>query len=150
MTRGAQASAPSTACTGGRRAGGLGRAAFGAVLACLLVLSAAAAAAAPPPRAQHEIHALIAALGRSGCQFQRNGRWYPAADAQAHLRKKYDWLRKRDLVDSAEQFIARAGTESSLSGRPYQVRCAGRAAQPSAAWLRARLAALRAGTAGTR
>lgn len=121
-----------------------------ALAALVLALSAAAALAAPPADARREIDGLIAALGRSGCQFQRNGRWYPASDAQAHLRRKYDWLRKRDLVDSAEQFIARAGTQSSVSGRAYRVRCAGRAAEPSAAWLRARLAALRAAPADGR
>lgn len=120
------------------------------LVALAFALSAALAHAAPPPAAQREIDGLIAALGASGCQFQRNGRWYPAADAQAHLRRKYEWLRKRDLVDSAEQFIARAGTGSSLSGRPYRVRCAGRAAQASAAWLQAQLAALRADTADAR
>lgn len=121
-----------------------------ALAALMLALSVAAAPAAPPADAQREIDGLIAALGQSGCQFQRNGRWYPAGDAQAHLRRKYDWLRKRDLVDSAEQFIDRAGTGSSLSGQAYRVRCAGRPAEPSAAWLRARLAGLRAAPADAR
>lgn len=121
-----------------------------ALAALVLALSVAAAPAAPPPDAQREIDGLIAALGHSGCQFQRNGRWYPASDAQAHLRRKYDWLRKRDLVDSAEQFIARAGTESSVTGKAYRVRCAGRTAEPAAAWLQARLAALRAAPADGR
>lgn len=121
-----------------------------ALAALVLALSAAAAPAAPPADAQREIDGLIAALGHSGCQFQRNGRWYPASDAQAHLRRKYDWLRKRDLVDSAEQFIVRAGTGSSISGQAYRVRCAGRAAEPAAAWLQGRLAALRAAPADGR
>lgn len=114
-------------------------------LLSLLLLGAAAMAARaePPPQAQREIEQLIQALGASGCQFQRNGKWYPAADAQAHLRRKYDYLRKRDLVASAEQFIERAGTESSMSGKPYQVRCAGQTAVPSADWLGARLSAIR-------
>ena len=114
-------------------------------LLSLLLLCAAVipARAEPPPQAQREIEQLIQALGASGCQFQRNGKWYPAADAQAHLRRKYDYLRKRDLVASAEQFIERAGTESSMSGKPYQVRCAGQAAVSSADWLRARLSAIR-------
>ena len=111
----------------------------------LLLLGAVAMPmrAEPPPQAQREIEQLIQALGASGCQFQRNGKWYPATDAQAHLRRKYDYLRKRDLVASAEQFIERAGTESSMSGKPYQVRCAGQAAMSSADWLGARLSAIR-------
>lgn len=99
--------------------------------------------AEPPPQAQREIEQLIQALGASGCQFQRNGKWYPAADAQAHLRRKYDYLRKRDLVATAEQFIERAGSQSSMSGKPYQVRCPGQAAVSSADWLGMRLSAIR-------
>ncbi len=117
-------------------------------LALLLGLLAAAlivatARAAPPPTAAREIDELIAALGDSGCEFQRNFSWYPATKAEAHLRRKYEWLRQRDLVDSAEQFIERAGSQSSLSGRAYKVRCTGQPTVTSAAWLRARLARVR-------
>lgn len=114
-------------------------------LAASVILAAAAvpALAAPPAQAQREIDRLITALGQSGCQFQRNGSWYDAGAAQAHLRKKYDWLVKRDMVASAEQFIERAGSQSSISGQPYQVRCAGRPAVTSASWLNARLAEIR-------
>ena len=97
-------------------------------------------------KAQREIEQLIIALGSSGCQFQRNGNWYPASEAQSHLRRKYEWLRKRDMVDSAEQFIARAGSESSMTGKPYQVRCPGQPTATSSAWLSARLAAIRHAT----
>ncbi|MDR0182363.1 DUF5329 domain-containing protein [Lysobacter sp. UC] len=109
-------------------------------------LLAATASAAPPPQAQREVEQLIEALGRSGCEFQRNGSWYPANEAQAHLRRKYDYLRNRDLVDSAEQFIERAGTQSSMSGKAYAVRCPGQGTVPSAQWLGARLSKLRHAT----
>jgi hypothetical protein len=115
----------------------------GLLLLLLLGTVAMPVRAEPPPQAQREIEQLIQALGASGCQFQRNGKWYPAADAQAHLRRKYDYLRKRDLVATAEQFIERAGTESSMSGKPYQVRCPGQAAVSSADWLGMRLSAIR-------
>ena len=98
---------------------------------------------APPPAAAREIDQLIAALGSSGCEFQRNGTWYPSAKAQEHLRRKYDWLRERDKVANAEQFIERAGTQSSMSGRAYSVRCPGKPVVNSAAWLRARLLEMR-------
>lgn len=115
-----------------------------AMTLCLATLIATTTVhAAPPAAAAREIEQLITALATSGCEFQRNGRWYQAAKAQAHLRKKYAWLRKRDLVDSAEQFIERAGSESSLSGRAYQVRCAGRPPVASAVWMRAKLVRLR-------
>ena len=112
-----------------------------ALLAGLLV--SLPAVSAPPPAAAREIDQLIAALGGSGCEFQRNGTWYPSAKAQEHLRRKYDWLRERDKVANAEQFIALAGTQSSMTGRAYQVRCPGHPVVPSAQWLRARLLEMR-------
>ena len=99
--------------------------------------------AAPPPAARQEIAHLIAYLTASGCSFQRNGSWHDAADAAKHIQRKYDYLLKRDLVASSEDFIARAATESSLSGKPYQVRCGGNAPLASAAWLKAELAKYR-------
>jgi hypothetical protein len=116
------------------------------LVGAMLALLAAPASAEPPPQAQREIEQLIDALGRSGCEFQRNGKWYPSGEAQAHLRRKYDYLRKRDLVANAEQFIERAGTQSSMSGKAYAVRCPGQRAVPSAQWLGARLSGLRHAT----
>jgi hypothetical protein len=112
----------------------------------LLALAGVAAQAGPTASAQREITQLIEALGQSGCEFQRNGTWYPAGEAQAHLRRKYEWLLKRDMVASAEQFIERAGTESSVSGKPYAVRCRGQGAVPSAKWLGTRLSTIRHAT----
>lgn len=114
--------------------------------ASILLLAACLplAQAAPSPQAQREIDALIAGLGASGCQFERNGQWYDAKTAQGHLRKKFDYLRKRDQADTAELFIERAASESSMSGKAYHVRCPGKAAETSAHWFRLRLQALRA------
>jgi len=100
--------------------------------------------AAPPPAARQEIAHLIAHLGASGCSFQRNGSWHDAAQAAKHIQRKYDYLLKRDLVTSSEDFIARAASESSLSNKPYQVRCGGNPPVASAAWLKAELATYRA------
>jgi Family of unknown function (DUF5329) len=110
----------------------------------VLSLAAAAASAAPTPKAQHEIDALIAGLGSSGCEFERNGSWHDARAARAHLQKKYDYLRKRDMADTAELFIERAASKSSMSGKAYRVRCPGKAAEPSERWFRQRLQILRA------
>ncbi|HEV8695550.1 MAG TPA: DUF5329 domain-containing protein [Lysobacter sp.] len=112
------------------------------VLLSILVL-AGPALAGPPPQAAREIEQLMAALGQSGCDFQRNGSWYSAAKGEAHLRRKYEWLQERNLVDSAEQFIERAGSESSFSGRAYQVRCPGKAVVTSSSWLQTRLTEIR-------
>ena len=113
---------------------------------CLPVLCLAMAMpvpAATPPAAMREIEGLITALGASGCDFQRNGSWYPSKKAEQHLRRKYDYLRERDKVATAEQFIAIAATRSSMSGRAYSVRCPGMPVVDSAAWLQARLREIR-------
>ena len=93
-----------------------------------------------------EIDRLLGALGSSNCRFNRNGTWYTASDAQAHLTKKYEYLRKKKLLGSAEDFITGAGTESSRSGQPYQVQCGQEDAVPSAVWLQGALRRLRSGT----
>jgi len=111
----------------------------------LAVLLAAAmpALAAPGTTAQREIEGLMQVLEQSGCRFQRNGRWHGAAEARAHLQRKYDYLRKRELAGSAEQFIDNAASRSSLSGKPYRVACLGRSEQDAAPWFRQQLAGLR-------
>jgi hypothetical protein len=113
------------------------------LLLLLALMMAVPAGAAPPPAAVREIEGLIAALGASGCDFQRNGSWYPAKKAEQHLRRKYDYLRERDKIATAEEFIALAGTRSSMSGRAYSVRCPGKPVVDSAAWLQGRLRVLR-------
>ena len=109
----------------------------------LLLCMAMPAVAAPPPTAVREIEGLITALGASGCDFQRNGSWYPSKQAEQHLRRKYDYLRERDKVANAEEFIALAATRSSMSGRAYSVRCPGAPVVDSATWLQARLREIR-------
>ncbi|MDY0977888.1 DUF5329 domain-containing protein [Massilia sp. CFBP9012] len=114
-----------------------------AVAASVLAILPLLSLAAPAPAARQEIAHLIGYLTASGCSFQRNGSWHDAAQAAKHLQRKYDYLLKRDLVASSEDFVARAATESSLSGKPYQVRCGGNAPVASAAWLKAELAKYR-------
>ena len=63
----------------------------------------------------------------------------PAA-ARAHLRYKYDALLKHDQIGTAEDFIDKAATKSSLSGLAYKVRCPGGPELSSGQWLRDALA----------
>lgn len=114
------------------------------VFAALLAL-ASFATPAQAPAAEAEIAKLIAALGESDCRFERNGQWYGAAEAKAHLQRKYEWLNKRGLAATPEAFIERAASRSSMSGRAYRVRCPGHADQASADWFRGRLERQRAG-----
>ena len=79
------------------------------LLIVLGLLAPTISSAAPSPKAKQEIDALIAMLSTSKCEFQRNGKWYDATDARAHLQRKYDYLLKKNLADTAEQFIERAG-----------------------------------------
>jgi hypothetical protein len=99
------------------------------------VLMFAAASALPAPAAQAEIDYLLSAVASSKCEFYRNGSWYDPKSAADHLATKYKYLAARDLVQSAEEFIEKAATRSSLSGRDYAIRCGGGAAVASNRWL---------------
>ena len=104
---------------------------------------------AMPPAARAEVDALLTHLQTSGCEFNRNGSWYAGAEARAHLLKKLDYLEGKDMVKTAEQFIERGASKSSMSGKPYLVRCAGKAQVESAKWLTAELQAVRAAGAAS-
>jgi hypothetical protein len=89
-------------------------------------------------------------LEASGCEFQRNGSWYTAAEARVHLLRKLKYLEDRGAVNSAEQFIELAASASSLSGEPYRVRCASGAPVASRAWMLSQLQALRSAPGATK
>jgi hypothetical protein len=112
------------------------------LVALMAALPAAAAQAALDARAQQEVRALLDFVGHSHCSFIRNGSSYSGAEAQAHLQQKLDYLVRKDRVDSAEQFIQRAASESSLSGQPYKVSCDGKE-RLSRDWLQEELQRLR-------
>lgn len=116
----------------------------------LLALSCLIAPAASPAQgrdADAEIRALIARIGDSDCRFQRNGRWHAAADAQAHLQRKYDWARRRGRSGDAEAFIEQAASRSSITGRAYRVACPGQDEREAGDWFDVLLVELRAGAA---
>ncbi len=107
------------------------------------LLPAPVAYAEPPIAVQIEVSFLLGYVEGSGCVFFRNGNWHDSRTAQAHLRDKYDYLVARNLIGTTEDFIERAATKSSLSGRAYAVRCDGRAEMTSSQWLRDELARYR-------
>lgn len=114
----------------------------------LAAVSLAAAAAPTPPAVRTEIERVIERMQASGCQFERNGKWYDAQEARKHLLRKLAYIEKRrETLASAEQFIDVAASKSSLSGKPYRVRCGGGEAVPSRVWLNNALRAIRAATA---
>ena len=110
-----------------------------AVIAATLVWSAAAVADTPDTAA--EIEHLISAVGASGCTFVRNGKEHDAEAAEAHLRLKY--RRGRKYSKTAEDFIERLASKSSMSRKAYQMACPESPTIASGDWLRARLAEFR-------
>ncbi len=118
----------------------LGKAFLPALIVALTILPAARAA--PPPVAEIEINHLLGLMEQSGCEFFRNGTWYDGQRAQAHLRAKYDALIASNQIKTAEDFIDKAASNSSLSGQPYQIRCGG-AAMTTHQWFAAALARFR-------
>ena len=95
-------------------------------------------------RSRQEIAHLLDFVAQSGCQFYRNGSWHDSKAARDHLQDKYDYLQRRDLVPDAKSFIERGASQSSLSGKPYQVRCGNGQPVTSAQWLNAELERYRA------
>lgn len=96
------------------------------------------------PVAADEINHLLTHLQSSGCQFNRNGDWHDATEATEHLQKKLNYAVDKGAITSAEEFIDQVASQSSLSGKHYQVHCNQAAPQPSGQWLHAELARYRA------
>jgi hypothetical protein len=71
-----------------------------------------------------EIKHIIEYIESSKCTFIRNGKEYNTKEALEHILNKYEYTKR--LIKSAEDFIEYTATKSSMSGRPYTVRCDGR------------------------
>jgi len=110
-------------------------------ISCCL-LAATDSHAALNAQGQEEVGKLLAFVENSGCSFNRNGSAYDGKEARMHLQQKLDYLENKGLVDSPEDFINRAATGSSISGKAYSVDCAGKN-QPSADWLNGELKRIR-------
>lgn len=118
---------------------------FATVLVAMLTFCAGAAQAASLSNASRgEIESLMSRLEASACRFKRNGNWHTSAEARAHLQRKLDYLQRKSAVASAEQFIERAATRSSLSGQAYWIQCGSQTPQPGGEWLLGQLRQLRA------
>ena len=114
------------------------------LLACCVAI--AAIAAPLPPAAKAEVDILLTRLANSGCEFNRNGSWYTAAEAKSHLAQKLKYLEDRNMVQTTEQFIELAASGSSMSGQPYLVKCGKSVPVQSSQWLRSELKDLRSAT----
>lgn len=93
-------------------------------LLCLLALFSAPAtvsAAELPAPEKAKIEALINHIGNlKDASFVRNGRNYDASTAAKFLRGK--WNKESDQIASVTDFIDKAATKSSTSGKPYLIR----------------------------
>jgi hypothetical protein len=105
-----------------------------------LVFAASQAVAEPMPvAARTELLTVLNTLETSGCQFNRNGKWYSGADAKKHLLRKLDYVESQYALKSAEQFVDLAASESSYSGIAYQVKCTGTSSSDSNTWMKREL-----------
>ena len=116
------------------------------LLLVLLGFFGSSVSAGMPADTEKEIRHLMDYLGTSDCEFNRNGTWYGPHEAQQHLEKKYRYLLTRGLIGTAEQFIERAASQSSMSGRPYLVRCGDAAPVHSRDWFSEELRRFREAT----
>jgi len=107
----------------------------GVVLLVTLLIPAGATAGTA-----EEIGHLLQYIEQSECVFIRNSEEHDSVAALEHIRMKYGYVKSR--VNTAEDFIEYAATKSSLSGKPYLVRCEG-VDLLTAEWLKAELARFR-------
>jgi hypothetical protein len=94
--------------------------AWGLILGCMLMPISGMAQSHP---AQGEVEHLLKFVAASNCDFYRNGTWYTAAQAQAHLRDKLAIVFPASQP-TAEEFIEKVATKSAFTGFAYQIRCA--------------------------
>jgi len=114
------------------------------LLMFLWAITRGALAAPMDARVHAEVENLLDHLQASGCEFGRNGVWYPAAAATKNLRGKLESLESRGGIVTTETFIDLGASTSSSSGQPYLVRCGQAAPVASRQWLSDELRVLRA------
>jgi hypothetical protein len=87
----------------------------------LLALTSVANGFDRPPAEDARIEYLLAVVASlHDVEFIRNGRAYDSAVAVRHMREKLELAGSR--VKTAEDFIRYCGSQSSVSGKPYEIR----------------------------
>ena len=104
-------------------------------LVAVLLLAVGGGAGAEP--IDPAVAALLRDVETSSCRMERNGELHESKAAAEHLRMKLERSGRPGM--SAEQFIDRVASGSSVSGKPYRVLCPGQPPVDSRVWLRARL-----------
>ena len=113
--------------------------------AVLLVLFQVASADVPSAQLA-EVEHLISYLENSPCMLIRNGKAYSGPEGAKHVRRKYEYFRKK--LNSTEQFIELSASRSSMSDQDYTVECPGEPVMTSNEWLHSELARFRQVTEG--
>lgn len=126
---------------------GVVKAALVVTVAAVVALMLLPTASAAEPTNKTEILYLLGFVERSGCQFYRNGSWYNSKKAQEHLRDKCNFLAAKGQINTAEDFIEKVATTSSVTNQPYMVRCSDGVVVSTNRWLRDELVQRRAGAA---
>ena len=107
-----------------------------ALFAVMAIIAQGASAHGEAATTAGEIDHLMAFVQSSGCEFNRNGTWYPASAAHDHILKKLNYIRDRTTIPSAEYFIQEAASRSSMGDRMmYQIRCNNSPVQECRGWL---------------
>jgi len=90
-------------------------------LIILLTFMLPCMAVANPDNTDREILHLLAYIAGAECCFIRNGKEYGPEEARKHIQKKYEYARSR--IKTTEDFIRGVVSKSSMSGKPYKIRC---------------------------
>lgn len=90
-------------------------------LFCLHLLLFTAVSFSAAPQLQTEIQYLTRMVKASPCDFIRNGDVHSGIDAAEHMLNKYDYF--EDEIQTAEDFIRKAASKSTLTGKSYEVKC---------------------------
>jgi uncharacterized protein DUF5329 len=94
---------------------------FKGSMQCILALSVLLSGNISLAADNEEIDFLLTSLAESGCTFIRNGDEHEAGEARDHLEMKYNHAKRR--IKTAEDFIDKIASKSSLSRKPYIVHC---------------------------
>jgi hypothetical protein len=63
---------------------------------------------------------LLQHVAQSNLIFIRNGAMHPPQEAEKHMRRKYEYFKKK--IRTPEDFIRLCASMSTVTGRPYQVK----------------------------
>jgi hypothetical protein len=82
---------------------------------------------------QSEIRHLTHYIETASCTFIRNGKDHTPEEAVAHILKKYDYFKEK--IDTAEEFIEYCASKSTISHKPYLIKCPGMKNVEARIWL---------------